>query len=179
MRLFVAFDLPEVLGDYCFVMQKKLLFGNAVFTRAKHFHCTLKFLGEINDESVPKIVEQLETVKFEPFKSVLSRPGVFPDDKQPKVLWLGLDKADNVIELQQKIEQSLKEFNIQNDHKNFTPHITLARIQKVKDKNHFRENLTRFEKHEFQIDKFILYKSELKNTGPEYTKIEEFQGQSL
>ncbi len=179
MRLFVAIDAPQGFDDYFFSMQKQLLFGNGIFSRAKHFHCTIKFLGEVKEELVPKIVEQLKKVRFETFETTLSRPGVFPDDKQPKVLWLGFDKTEKLLQLQKKIEEALAEFHIENSYEEFTPHVTIARITKIRDKNHFREKLTRYEKHRFKVNKFILYQSELLHTGPKYTKIAEFQALGL
>ena len=86
-----------------------------------------------------------------------------------------MTKEDKFNQFLLDIETALKKFRFKKDFK-FHPHITLARVSFVKDKEKFQELLKiKTEEKSFSVNKFTLYKSELTPVGPIYTKLQDFQ----
>ena len=172
MRLFIAIDFNE-LKDYFIELQSKIDKSLAKLKEVSAFHLTLKFLGEINDDKVELIKEKLKEIKFTPFSLTLDQIGVFPSENYIRIIWMGVKPTEEVIKLQESIENALKKFNFKKDFK-FHPHITLARVKFVKDKEKFIKNLKdiKVEEKGVEVRDFRLIKSTLKPEGPVYEDLE-------
>jgi 2'-5' RNA ligase len=175
MRLFIALDFNELKEDLNKI-QDSIDKSLAKLKEVSTFHLTLKFLGEVSEDKFDLIREKLKEIKRENFSLSLDKIGVFPTDSYIKVIWVGVSPSEGVIELQNKIELSLKEFNFKKDYK-FHPHITLARVSFVKDKANFIKNLKeiRLEQKSLEVKDFRLVKSTLTPKGPVYEDLETFQ----
>ncbi len=174
MRLFIAIDFNE-LKDYFCGLQGKVDKSLAKLKEVSAFHLTLKFLGEVPDDKVDLIKERLRGIKFKPFSLSLDKIGVFPNENYIRVVWVGVEPKEEVVELQSKTEDSLEEFGFKKDFK-FHPHITLARVRFVSDKGKFVRNLKdiKVDDNKVEVKDFRLVKSVLKPEGPVYEDIEIF-----
>lgn len=172
MRLFIAIEFNNI-KEYLHELQSKIPKAKAAFP--KHFHLTLKFLGEIKEEKIPEIIERLKEIKFEHFKLRLGNIGVFPNEKMPKVVWVGLKDRTEITKLQKEIEEKLG-FLSKKD-KRFHPHITIARIKHIEDKKIFIQHIKKIEtkQKEIEITRFKLIKSTLTSKGPAYEDLEVFE----
>ncbi|MBD3313297.1 RNA 2',3'-cyclic phosphodiesterase [Candidatus Woesearchaeota archaeon] len=172
MRLFIGFDASQEAEHELLNAQKKI--ENAKINLVKDFHLTLKFLGEVDDDKSGEIEERLRKISFGSFKAELGGIGVFPSENHVKVIWIGLEPKDKIIGLQRKIEEALQGMFPKD--MRFHPHITLARVKTVEDKEAFKENLKniRIERIRFKVDKFKLIKSALTPDGPVYEVLEEY-----
>lgn len=172
MRLFIAFDTDDEVKKELSAVQKKLRHSKLNLT--KEFHLTLKFLGEVEEESLAEIKQRLKKVSFEKFEAQLSNIGVFPSEDYINVVWIGLEPKEKITELQKKIEDSLEGLFPKDNR--FHPHITLARVKFIEDKKQFKDNLKniKVEKIKFSVAKFSLMKSTLTSEGPVYKVLEEF-----
>ena len=123
-------------------------------------------------DKVDLIKEKLKAIKFEPFSLSLDKIGVFPTENYVKVIWVGVNPQEQVVKLQEKIEDSLKEFKFKRDFK-FHPHITLARVKFVNDKEVFIKNLKeiKVENKTVDVNDFRLVKSTLTGEGPVYEDV--------
>lgn len=175
MRTFIAVDLPENITKQLTEIQESLKTNIAKQTISKQQHLTLKFLGEVKEEDIEKIKQSLNKVKFQEFESATSKIGVFPNENYIKVVWLGIDPEDQIMQLKQNIDAALKEFNFKDDHK-FHPHITLSRVKFITDKEEFKKILATInsKKKIFQIKQFKLYSSTLTPKGPLYKELASF-----
>jgi len=175
MRLFIALDFEE-LKDYFTELQEQLPKEDVKLTLTKTFHLTMKFLGEVPENNIEKINEKLKKIKFKKLELNLDNIGVFPNEKFIRVVWVGIDPKEHVIELQKNIENSLEEFNFKKDFE-FHPHITLARVKFVKDKAYFinfLKNIRVNKNKKIEIKNFKLIKSNLTPEGPVYENLEVF-----
>lgn len=175
MRLFIAIDFNE-LKDYFLGLQKSLP-KNAKLSLTKSFHLTLKFLGEVQPDKVEKIVESLKRIKFEPFNIFLDSIGSFPTENYIRVIWVGLNPEDKIMELQQNIDESLKPMF--RKEKDFRAHITLARVKYPEDKKQFLEQLKKIkvEENKIEIKDFRMVKSTLSPKGAVYEDLAIFSSQ--
>src|SRR3989337_1222958 len=103
MRLFIGFDIPEEVDKILNEIQEAI----KPKSRKAHFHCTLKFLGEVGEERLDAIKEKLSEVKFSPYKVRLGDIGFFPDEKGARIIWIGLEPIYDTIELQRRIDKML------------------------------------------------------------------------
>ena len=55
-------------------------------------HFTLQFLGEINEEKCKQIKGVLNEISFSQFDVSLKNVGAFPNFKNPRVIWIGIEK---------------------------------------------------------------------------------------
>jgi RNA 2',3'-cyclic 3'-phosphodiesterase len=185
IRTFIAVEIsPEIrknLGMLIENLKKGVHFTSSFpkWLKPDSIHLTLKFLGSIPESMVDEIALHLEAAAVDtpPFKIRVRDLGVFPDPKKPRVLWVGLTKGQKEIcDLQQKIERSLIPSGFQKEKRPFHPHLTLARIKALRGASAFM-NVVRIHKNslvgECEIDRIILYKSELLPEGAKYTKLVE------
>ncbi len=174
MRLFIAIDFNELKEDMI-KLQGNTDESLAKLKKTATFHLTLKFLGQVSEDKVESIKEKLKEVKFEPFSLVLDKIGVFPSENYIRVIWAGVKPKNEIVELQKKIEKVLEEFDFKKDFK-FHPHITLARVKFVNDKEKFVKNLEEIKVKEKKIEvkDFRLVKSTLTPKGPVYEDIAVF-----
>jgi 2'-5' RNA ligase len=176
MRLFIAIDLPEDIIKYVSGLQSCLDNDSARLIPAKSYHLTLKFLGETDEKDLSSITELLGRIRFNRITLSTSGIGVFRDFSHINVIWLGLKENGDLISLHKRIEECLIPFDFLKEF-DFHPHITLARVSYVNDRDRLKKNIEsiRTEEKEFAIDKFTLYRSTITASGPIYSKMKEFR----
>ena len=92
MRTFVAIEISN--ND---ILQKISSLQKSIHFKAKpvkinQIHFTLQFLGEIDQEKCEKVQDVLNTITFSQFDLSLKGVGGFPNLKNPRVIWIGIDK---------------------------------------------------------------------------------------
>ena len=99
-------------------------------------HLTLAFFNEISPEDVRQIVQRLEReAAREPMelKLRLGQIGVFPDFRNPSVLWIEVKCADDALTLlKRRIGSVIRERGLPFENRTFLPHVTIARFSKKK-----------------------------------------------
>jgi 2'-5' RNA ligase len=170
MRLFIAIPFSDEFSGRMKQLQKAL--PEAKAKTNNHFHLTLQFLGEAGYEDLKKIKEALKEIHFKSFTLKLKKLGVFKNNKgHIKVVWAGFNFPDELKDLQKNIEDKMRKAGFVLD-KPFSPHVTLVRIKFADDKKYEKElNEIKPEPLSEKVDKFVLYKSELRPDGPEYEEI--------
>lgn len=148
-------------------------------------HLTIKFLGEMDDAAVePMRVGLTQTMQGHRTVQIpLERLGVFPRPQQPRVLWVGPsvgweqgDEARRLAELHRVVEECCQSFGFAPEGRLLTPHLTLARIKE--GEREFGQVLAQSGVMEHPIGvgtipiaSVVLIKSDLRPTGPVYTKL--------
>ena len=134
------------------------------------YHLTLKFLDEINNDTLKKVKKKLSIIKSQSLKLYLDKLGVF-SKKFVKIVWV---KISNVS-LQKLIDNSLAD--IFEKEWRFMGHITIARVKNLKNKSSFLEliNKTNVNKVSFMVTEFYLKESILRNEGPVYKVISTYK----
>jgi len=150
------------------------------WTKPENWHITLLFLG---DTPISKIA-LLQNLIGESFKNIgafnteLIGLGVFPNTINPKVLWLGLKDIQPLIPGRDHLGDLLLQNGFSFDSKPLKPHLTLARIKHLNDRQVFDSLLTEFRQKTFgtvEIDRIVLYESVLTSLGPVYKPLFERQ----
>lgn len=138
-RLFVALPVPLEIKNALAETQKelrKLLPGSsASWTHPDRMHLTLRFLGDVEPARVEVLPSSLFAAveNFGPIELAAERLGCFPDVRHPRVVWARVwDRAEQLAELQRRIISATAAFTREPEEKQFTGHITLARIRQTK-----------------------------------------------
>lgn len=175
IRCFIAIDLPrEIINEVERVqaeLKKKNIFHGKL-TESENLHLTLKFLGEIDLNKIEEVKKRLGEIKFEKFSCFTGELGVF-SKSYIRIVWMHV-LGRKVLELQKVIDEKLKD--LFSAEERFMSHLTIARVKNVKDKLLFLEELGKIKtsKIKFNVDKFYLIRSELREGGPVYMNLEEY-----
>jgi len=182
MRAFIAIEIPPSIKKAALKIQDELkkFFPLVSWTEKNNLHITLKFLGEINEETARKILPLLEeeSGKINVFKIKFDSLGVFPGFNQPRIIWLGSGIAcQELTSLASSLEKSLEVLGIQKENRQFKAHITIGRIKSNQDFGKIREvfKITATEigkkQLEFTAEGLTLFKSNLSSAKPSYTPL--------
>ncbi len=182
IRAFIAFELPADVLDRVQSLQEKLktLGLNVRWVRPGNLHLTLKFLGNIARTDIESVRSGLSAAigRFSPIALSLKGIGVFPGVRRPRVLWVGIaGEVQMLAELQATIEDVLAPVGIARENRKFKAHLTLGRFKGSADARKLGEAIAAFNPFStdvFEIDRLFLFQSELKPTGPEYTRLMNF-----
>lgn len=179
MRLFIAITPPKEIIEHLHSLQRQIPSEMASLSLSKHFHLTLKFIGDTMPENTEKIKRALSTITFKPFTVTLDGIGYFPTQEHIRVVWAGVEPHDNIKELHQQIEQALTSICEPAD--KFHAHLTLARVKHVKNKTRFLEEMSKLkpEPLPFTINEFKLIESQLAPAGPLYNTLAEYPAKDL
>ncbi|MEZ5198210.1 MAG: RNA 2',3'-cyclic phosphodiesterase [Bacteroidales bacterium] len=146
---------------------------------SRNIHVTLKFIGETHESRIPEIVTVLEEVgrNHSPFEFELKNIGLFGSSYNPRVLWMGIQKASSLIELANDVLECMDGIGFVRDRQNFVPHLTLGRIKRIDHKNHFQSIIDKYRHFDIQVQivrSFYLIESVLRPSGPEYKILHTF-----
>ncbi|HIE41289.1 MAG TPA: RNA 2',3'-cyclic phosphodiesterase [Candidatus Aenigmarchaeota archaeon] len=174
MRCFIAINLPNEIKKEIWKISKKIPEEGIKKVTEENLHITLKFLGEVDNNQIEKIKYNLKEIKFNKFCVKLTGIGFFPNKNFIRVVWVSVGEGkEEIKKLQKMIDEKLLRLKF-NKEKIFEPHLTIARIKFLKNKEFLKE----LEKIKFnytlEVESFELMHSILQKKGPIYKKIESF-----
>lgn len=179
-RLFIGIKLPPGYQDRVLPLTQELdktLRARVNWTRPGNWHLTLKFLGDTEAARIPSVIDALASIERPAFTMQAGGAGAFPNPRQPRVIWLGLDRgAEQCEDLAAAVNDALASVDIPREKKQFRPHLTLGRIKKPgkEDWQTVLDLAAREAWPTFTVDRFTLWQSELKPTGAVHTAIAQF-----
>lgn len=187
MRTFLALALPNQEMEQLEAWSRRLQLqcdaksSEIRWVRGTSFHLTLRFFGEIDEAQYQAIVSCVSDVvaTFAPIPVRAGSLGVFPNWRQPRVLWAGMEPKDPTLhQLFQELDQALDAAGLgQHDKLAFHPHITLARIRSSPP--HLLSKQLSSEQgkvwgQDFVMSTLILFCSELSPSGAVYTPLHQW-----
>jgi len=186
MRTFIALDISEDirkrLAEFMENIQKGLIRTGASikYVEPENLHLTLKFLGETSEDLTPKIHTELE--KFystqEKILVKIGEIGVFPNRKFPKVIWVGINGSKEKLQfLQNETEKICEKFGYKPEGRDFSPHLTIARIKSLKSAQAVMSILDAHRNYGFgkmNFEQITFYQSILHPTGPIYKSLYQY-----
>lgn len=181
MRLFVAINLPEGERQRIYEAAAPLRDAGMPFRwiPESNFHLTLKFLGEVRQETIPAIKKVLDKVtgSTRAFELDLSGFGAFPTIRRPRVMWLGVDPSPALRCLKQDLEWALADLGFDRETRAFHPHITLGRAEAEEGAGSFRglDELAAGMVYAGEVpgDRVQLMRSHLSKNGARYSTLHE------
>ncbi|MBS7611773.1 RNA 2',3'-cyclic phosphodiesterase [Candidatus Bathyarchaeota archaeon] len=141
----------------------------------ENLHLTLRFLGELPQPAVKRIMDGLKSLSFKPFKIEFKGLGVFPNLSYVRVVWVGVGEGvDKLENLHSQINGVLKRLGFGVEE--FSPHLTLARVKAIRNRPGLAKLLDEYRDVSFgymDVTSVRVKKSALTPKGPIYTTIME------
>jgi 2'-5' RNA ligase len=180
IRSFIAFDLDN--SD----VVKKLSESQVTLAKTgadlkvvepKNIHITIRFLGNVTQDTVERIFDCMNKVQFAPFDVKICGIGAFPDVRYPRVVWAGITRgADTLQEIFHQLEPQLRSLGFAPDPKGFSPHLTIARVRSGRNKSELARFIGENSNYDFGVVRAAclrLKKSVLTPSGPIYSTLKE------
>jgi 2'-5' RNA ligase len=183
IRAFLAIDPPEeILREIGRIQERlqRMIRGEVRWVRPEAIHLTLKFFGDIPENAIANIAMVMDEAAAgeAPLTLMIGGAGVFPDQRRPRVLWLGMDgDVPRLLNFQKEIEGRLGIAGFPAEERPFRPHLTLARIKSPRGLIGLEQALEKGEKYaagQFTAAGIGLIRSELTPRGAVYTKLKWF-----
>ncbi len=182
IRCFIAIELPDDIRDGLGRLINRLKYKapDAKWVDPNGIHLTLKFLGSVDSARIGEITEAIIDAASgtPPLALEVNELGTFPNLNRVRVVWVGVEgDTGKLLQLQKRLETNLEIMGFPPEGRDFTPHLTLARV---------RESATPAERQELgkvitatkisSIGKFTagsvsLMRSQLNPKGAIYTQI--------
>lgn len=182
IRAFIAIDLPDDVRAAIGKAQAQLRRAgvNMSWTKVENLHVTLQFLGDIEEGTVEGISARLADVagKHSPFELSVAGAGVFPDERRPRVLWVGCEDDGQLRSLAESVQTATQPLGFQPEHRSFSAHLTLGRVKQWKPDAALTRTLDSIKNQSFgamRVDTIHLFQSELHPDGSIYSKLSSHQ----
>lgn len=133
-RLFIALPLPQPVIERVDKVAARLAMKAwpVRWTAPGSAHITLQFIGEV-DASQAQLLRMALPAAVAKHRATLlhtGRLGVFPNERKPRVLWMGLEgEHEGLNRLQNDLGKLLVSLDFEIEERSFTPHITIGRLR--------------------------------------------------
>ncbi|SEW24160.1 RNA 2',3'-cyclic phosphodiesterase [Natrinema salifodinae] len=201
MRLFVSVDLPDDLAQPVADLQDEFAEASGLnFTNPEQAHITMKFLGDVRksgtlssqsesqsdsddvgEDRVDDLKRELSAAVadagVDPFTVRYGGLGVFPSLDYISVVWLGVERGgEQLTRLHESIEARTTELGFDPEDHDFTPHVTLARMEHAGGKDLVQDLVEERDPTigEARVEEVRLTESTLTEDGPVYSTVESF-----
>lgn len=180
MRLFTGIELPEEVCDRLERLLERLRpTAHLSWSPIYNLHITLKFIGEWPEDNLDSLVEALQPAAPRAAIPISVRGvGWFPNPHSPRTFWAAVHAGPALAQLARATEDALKPLGIAREKREFSPHLTLARIRQPVPLQPVRQAIAKLESLDFgsfEADRFHLYLSRPGPAGSVYTKLAEFR----
>jgi 2'-5' RNA ligase len=168
--------LKEKVSEYQADVKKALADYDIKWENPEKFHLTLRFLGDVFEDTLNKLSQDLEKTEFEFDKISFTSDSIdfFPNKRKPNVIFLGLKETKNYSEvLTNEIDRVIPKYGINPD-KKFVPHLTFGRFRKENRKGIEEKIFPIIEHINFEFGSFYLMKSIMDFRGSQYFVLKEF-----
>lgn len=172
MRLFIAIDIPQAFKRTISAAIEPLKHCglNATWVAQENIHMTVKFLGETHREMLDDIKEAMSAVsaRHTSLNAQLTGFGFFPDNRRPRVFYIGTNHEIVLRSIAYEIEENFEELGFAKENR-FRAHLTLARFKSPDNLPRLLEKLKNIRvAGTIPIAALTLFKSTLKPSGPVY-----------
>jgi 2'-5' RNA ligase len=176
MRTFIAIDIPPDIRNNIggLIRECKNIRNFPVkYVEIINIHITLKFLGEIENDSLQLLFDDFGKISLPVSKLTVYSAGAFPSLNFAKVAWVGIRENPDLNNAFIEIEKIAKKYSFMPEEREFHPHITIGRIKgRVSDEWVLLiKKYSDFDFGSFMPDGFSVYRSDLSKGGPVYTKL--------
>jgi 2'-5' RNA ligase len=174
IRLFVGIGLPEDirarLSGLCGGVP------GARWVPPENMHLTLRFIGEVSEGEAEDIHHALAGIRTRRFDISISGVGHFDTGSEVRTLWARVEKSNELLALQARVESALVRMGLEPEERRFTPHITLARCKDtpIARASAFLAHNNMFRAGPISVESFSLFSSFRQREGAIYQEEAEY-----
>jgi 2'-5' RNA ligase len=174
-RTFIAVraEAGEKLKEMAIALRSDLRNDNIKWVDINNMHITLVFLGDTSDDLISHVTTILQErcSGFSAFNFTIKGLGLFRSIHDPRVIWAGIDAPEEFSDLHMTISQGLSAIGIKPDEHRFKPHLTLGRVNRLKNIDTLKRMIEKYENQIFQtvsVSEVVFIESILQPSGPLY-----------
>jgi RNA 2',3'-cyclic 3'-phosphodiesterase len=183
IRAFIAIELPPTIHEQLERISRELQAACKIkairWVPVKNIHLTLQFLGEVSPTNLPPLTKALqgEIARHLQFDVTVQGSGAFPTLHRPRVIWIGIQAPPDLLSLQKGIEIQTKALGFKPEDRDFSPHLTLARLSQYAMPEEIRRTGDVLANYNagilgaFRAGAVSLFQSDLFPGGPVYTSL--------
>ena len=184
IRSFIAIELPDEVKEIVAMIIKRLRpaqYRYVKWVAPAGIHLTIKFLGNISSDQIPKITDIMKTAagRVPPLELRLGGLGMFPNEQRPRVIWVALEgNTEPLAAMQSEIEKALAPLGFAPENRAFTPHLTIGRVRDNASPEERKEIAVVVKEKKIDYDvsftlrEISLMKSTLTPTGAIYNRLD-------
>ncbi len=179
-RIFIAIKLypDEYFLEVLTQLRQDLENEKIRWVNKENLHLTLRFIGDCENEKIDLITNILQAIaeNRKDFQLTVEGLGVFRSLSYPKVLWAGIKESEDLLNLKVEMDESLNEIGFDFTSESFSPHLTLGRMKRIKDRQLLKTEIQAFKNEVLlnqQVESVILFESILSREGPRYKPLQE------
>ena len=182
VRAFFAVELPDNLAEPIAGLQSSLADAPGIRpTDPSQSHLTLKFLGDVAADDLEDVraagERAVDRAGVGPFDCTVAGLGVFPSLEYVSVVWAGIEEGTEALaRLHEALEAETTALGFEPAEHEFTPHVTLARMDDGRGKDLVREVVRERDPElgAFEVGSVSLIESTPTEDGPVYEPIATF-----
>jgi 2'-5' RNA ligase len=183
IRAFIAVELSqeiqqrleEVISNY----KSQLINVPVRWVPVSNIHLTLKFLGDVSLSNLQLLTDmiQAEVSSHHQFDISVGRIGALPNNRQPRVIWVGVEAPAELNAIQNGIETLTSRLGYAREERAFSPHLTLGRVSRNSTSIDIKSISQALERNKVGflgatcVEHIHLFRSDLQPAGAVYTKI--------
>lgn len=166
-RLFFALWPDDNLRKQIKKHSKTILrHGGGKAVALENVHVTLAFLGNVGADQQACVEQVADKIQCDAFELFLDRAGHFP---RPRVLWVGCSETpDSLRQLVTDLSAGIRRCGLELDSRPYQAHLTLMRKVKKAPAD------MGFLSISWQVDRFVLVRSQTRPEGVRYEVIREW-----
>ncbi len=182
LRAFIAVDISDQQRDEVGRVLANLM-GYDVrvrWVKIKNVHITLKFLGDTSERILPDLYAAIEgaLADHKVLDLSLEKLGCFPNTRYPRIIWVGIREGfESLRDMSRSIEQVVEPFGFKREKRKFSAHLTIGRVKDGKGMDSLIQDISDwdFSSSSARISRVVFYQSTLRQQGPIYTPLKEFE----
>ncbi len=178
LRAFLAVDLPSSVRTQVFqsiAPLRERLDRKVRWVPADNLHLTLKYLGDVEHERLPRLLE-LSTARLAglpAFETVLGGLAAVPNARSTRVIWFDVGAGSRELaRLARKLDAAASKIDVPRERRVFRAHLTVGRLREPAEVPLagfvLREDAGRLS---FWAREVVLYESRLSSTGSTYVPL--------
>jgi RNA 2',3'-cyclic 3'-phosphodiesterase len=166
-RIFTGLEIPADVAASLAMLRGGL--PGARWIDPENYHLTLRFIGDVDDDTAHEVASLLGRVQRRPFEVRFDELSSF-GGRKPRAVIAAIDPVAALIELQAEHERLMQRVGLEPEGRKYTPHVTLARLRDVssRDVADYLSTRALIRPLPFQVSRFVLFSSRASVGGGPY-----------
>ena len=179
VRAFIAVSVDEMIVARLAALQAdwRIAGADIGWVLPESLHLTLKFLGEVTDDRLADIGDQLRHLAeaSAPFRLTFMGAGGFPNLQRPRVLWVGVSQGAAALQtLAGELDATMAALRFPPETRPYRAHLTLGRVKSPEQFSRLRPLVAARAEELFgtmDVSELRLLRSDLGPQGARYTAL--------
>jgi 2'-5' RNA ligase len=166
-RIFTGLEVPAHVAQSLSMLRGGL--PGARWIDPENYHLTLRFIGDVDDQTALEVASLLGRVRRTPFELRFDTLSSF-GGRRPRAVIAALAHTPALMELQAEHERLMQRVGLEPEGRKYTPHVTLARLRDSSSRQVADYLATRafLAPLPFKVSRFVLFSSRASVGGGPY-----------